>query len=269
MFDLKRTFPWWNRSYLLDYGIQLLIWAVVIFIWQVMLPTDRFQMTLPSQSADYLGSINRTHVDNEVFVFSWTCPMFIFTPPVFFAITQYWYRSSHDLHSSVLAFSSGGSMLLLSTGFFKKTFGFLRPDFLSRCKPDENMKCTAEESFYLQDGRMTFPSGHASMSWFSFGFLALYLCGKLRPFDGSRSHSAFARSVIVMFFPLFATYVCATRVADFRHFLRDVSVGSLLGIVWALISYHLFYPALWKSDSEYPFERRDSLARVHRPESHV
>jgi diacylglycerol diphosphate phosphatase/phosphatidate phosphatase len=60
------------------------------------------------------------------------------------------------------------------TEFLKLSVGRLRPDFLSRCAPDLLNVCTGN-SKTVADGRKSFPSGHASISFYATAFLVFYM----------------------------------------------------------------------------------------------
>ncbi|PGH27394.1 hypothetical protein AJ80_00872 [Polytolypa hystricis UAMH7299] len=109
-----------------------------------------------------------------------------------------------------------------ATEGLKTMFGKPRPDMLARCKPDvddiatyiigglaESLRdapalvswkiCTAEGKA-LRDGFVSFPSGHASMSFAGLTYLTLWLCAKLsisfpylhpRTFSTDRRQTAF------------------------------------------------------------------------------
>ena len=86
--------------------------------------------------------------------------------------------------------------------------------------------CTGDADT-IQEGRKSFPSGHASNAFAGLGFLAVYLAGRLRAFD-ARGHVMKLLAVIV---PLLGAllvvrithYIIITnvqalsRVSDYRH----------------------------------------------------
>ncbi|MCL4132173.1 UNVERIFIED_CONTAM: hypothetical protein GTU68_017554, partial [Idotea baltica] len=67
----------------------------------------------------------------------------------------------------------------------------------------------------INEGRKSFPSGHASFSFCSLGFLTLWLCGKLRVFSGQRSEGW---KLVVAGSPLiFALMIAVSRTCDYHH----------------------------------------------------
>lgn len=87
------------------------------------------------------------------------------------------------------------------TNIVKLTVGRPRPDFFFRCWPDrgypeddnvfniledgtQDLGCTGNLEFIIE-GRKSFPSGHSSFSFSTFGFVFFYLCGKMNIFSAS------------------------------------------------------------------------------------
>ena len=102
------------------------------------------------------------------------------------------------------------------TNIIKLAVGRPRPDFFYRCWPDqgypENIDAFKIHSDGIQDlncygdadtiieGRKSFPSGHSSFSFATFGFVFFYISGKLNVF--SASHKAIERNVLLALFSL-------------------------------------------------------------------
>ena len=91
------------------------------------------------------------------------------------------------------------------TNILKMTIGRPRPDFFFRCWPDlgypkddsvfnvmsgrtQNLDCTGDPKI-ITEGRKSFPSGHSSFSFAVFGFVFLYLSGKLQTFSHNQKAS--------------------------------------------------------------------------------
>ncbi|KAG0045235.1 hypothetical protein BGZ83_009523 [Gryganskiella cystojenkinii] len=105
----------------------------------------------------------------------------------------------------------------------------------------------------LRDGFKSFPSGHSSFSFGGLGYLSMYLAGKLHLFD-ERGH--IYKSVVVLAPMILAALIATSRVADYRHHWQDVSVGALIGMVFAVFAYRQYYPSLAESNSDCPFAPR-------------
>ena len=139
--------------------------------------------------------------------------------------------------------------------------GRLRPDFLARCLPKidgaGNAVCTQTKALIMKEGRRSFPSGHASISFSGLGFLGFFLAGQLRIFDGQ----AHLTRVSMCIAPLTLSLIVAiSRVMDYRHHWSDVVAGSLLGLGVAWIVYQLYFPPLTSVRADRPYLTR--IARI-------
>ncbi|KAL3830853.1 hypothetical protein ACJIZ3_019655 [Penstemon smallii] len=91
-----------------------------------------------------------------------------------------------------------------------------------------NVVCHGKES-EIKEGHKSFPSG----SFAGLGFLALYLCGKIKCFDG-KGHVS---KLCILFLPILAAcLVGVSRVDDYWHHWQDVFAGGILG--WSPYAYH-------------------------------
>lgn len=178
-------------------------------------------------------------------------------------------RSRWDAHNSALGLVLSLSLAGAFTQVVKMTVGRPRPDVLDRCHPDPSTVdppfglssvaiCHQSDSSILNDGFMSFPSGHSSLSFAGLAFLSLYIAGKLHLFD-SRGHVLKAWLTVI---PLFgAALVAVSRTMDYRHHWQDVLAGSFLGILTAYFSYRLYYPSLSSEHAHLPY-----APRIHRLE---
>ncbi|KAK9695142.1 hypothetical protein K7432_013114 [Basidiobolus ranarum] len=143
-------------------------------------------------------------------------------------------RSSYDCHCAWLGLSFSMSLTLMITHILKTTVGRLRPDFLDRCQPDNEVAlvgligvnaCTQANNKLLLDGMKSFPSGHTSLSFAGLAFLTFYLAGKLHLFD---RHGHIYKSFVCSAPLIGATLVGVSRICNYRHHWEDVLVGSLI-----------------------------------------
>jgi len=139
----------------------------------------------------------------------------------------------------------------------KKTIGRLRPNFIDVCQPDRNpynscvssssssssmiimphvnFKCLNKDHLQLQDSRESFPSGHASTSFYSVIFLILFLNKLFK----QRLYGICLLIIECSLFSL-AFFISLTRIIDNKHHPTDVCAGALLGTIIGLITfYHL------------------------------
>ncbi|KAJ3185651.1 hypothetical protein HDU87_000275 [Geranomyces variabilis] len=149
-------------------------------------------------------------------------------------------RSVFDFHQSFLGLCVALSFTLLFTQIVKVSTGGLRPDFLDRCKPVyaandvllRVVSCTGNASD-IKEGRKSFFSGHASISWAGLGFLSLYLSRHLN-FYKKPLAPKYAITIIPI---IVALLISISRVDNFWHHWQDVVVGGIVGAIVAVLSY--------------------------------
>lgn len=178
----------------------------------------------------------------------------ILIPVAVILLVSFLRRDSLDMGQAILACSLG----MLLTGFITNTVkvmvGRPRPDFFFRCFPDgiptKDYTCKGETTAIIE-GRKSFPSGHSSWVFSAFGFVSLYLAGKLHTFEGK--HRGHSWRLLTSLVPLMtALTVAISRTMDYHHHWQDVTVGSLLGLLCAYVSYYQYYPPLHHADCDKP-----------------
>ncbi|XP_076462084.1 phospholipid phosphatase 1-like [Babylonia areolata] len=137
----------------------------------------------------------------------------------------------------VITFFFGAAVTQLLTEVGKFSVGGLRPHFLVVCRPEnipancsgvfitENV-CTGHNYTMMKEARLSFPSGHASMSMFSAAFLMFYLQNRL-----VCGQAKLLRPVLQVAVFCMAFYTCLSRVSDYKHHWSDVLGGALLGLI--------------------------------------
>ncbi|THH05406.1 hypothetical protein EW146_g9910, partial [Bondarzewia mesenterica] len=184
-------------------------------------------------------------------------------------------RSWWDAHNSTLGVILGLSLTGAITQFTKITVGRPRPDLISRCNlaagtvdPTFGLSsaaiCNQSDTFILEDGFRSFPSGHSSLSFAGLGFLSFYLAGKMHLFD-KRGHATKAWIALT---PLSgAALVAISRTMDYRHHWHDVLIGAILGLTTAYFAYRQYYPSLASELSHRPYspriKREEDLLPIH------
>ncbi len=122
----------------------------------------------------------------------------------------------------------------------KVTFGFPRPLlFFQYQLPELFSQLNLMEDFQYNAGSNSFPSGHTLSAFALYSFLAFSLKNK----------TLAAATLLVL-----ATLVALSRVYLLQHFLRDILMGSLLGVAlavfWYYFQFRLFpHPHPWLDNS--------------------
>jgi len=167
-----------------------------------------------------------------------------------------WPKFQRDLYSVLGIFVFGSLVNQLLTDTSKYTLGRLRPHFLTVCHPNISLTsevcghsgdplyvtdyiCLGEHGLphneaqnRIHDARLSFVSGHASLSVYSMCFAILYLQARM----GSRDFRL-VKPLIQVGCVLFAFFTCLTRVSDYKHHPEDVVGGGVLGLSIAFLSH--------------------------------
>lgn len=166
------------------------------------------------------------------------------------------------VYKAVGSFLFGVAMSQSLTNIAKYSIGRLRPHFLDVCRPDwtkincslgayiENFTCTGDAQ-KVQEGRLSFYSGHSSFSMYCMLFLALYLQARLR-FEWAR----LLRPTLQFFLIAATVYTGLSRVSDYKHHWSDVLVGLLQGALMAILVV-FFVSDFFKPCPENPKDRKD------------
>ncbi|RUS84620.1 hypothetical protein EGW08_007647 [Elysia chlorotica] len=150
----------------------------------------------------------------------------------------------------VFMFGMAADMLL--TEMLKYSVGRPRPHFMDVCKPHfdhtncssviwpkvryvEEYECsnTKFHPKLLRDSRLSFPSGHASVSVYSALFTVFYLQLRLE-----LKSSYLLRPLTQFGVMLLAIYCCVSRITDHKHFASDIAAGSTIGFTFAWMAFY-------------------------------
>lgn len=155
-----------------------------------------------------------------------------------------------NLYISCGSFFFGLLSTAVITDFGKVIVGRLRPNFIDVCKPEVNpythlcklnrtflvpdvdFKCTAEDKQSVEESRLSFPSGHSSLSFYSMIFLILFVNYTWK----CRNLGLLPRMVQIVFFVM-AFFTALSRIADNKHHPTDVLAGASLGIIISICSF--------------------------------
>lgn len=161
-----------------------------------------------------------------------------------------------EKHKVLCVYFTAVGITISLTNCIKLYAGYLRPIFLQGCDPDEAYEnCTSGKD---REMRLSFPSGHASLSFCGLCVFSFYLehCYGmsasrvllLNKQNGDliiayKDNSRYMRIMCIMcYFPVVvAIFIAASRVHDNMHFPADVVGGSLLGGSVALLVHQTWY----------------------------
>ncbi|XP_068675917.1 phospholipid phosphatase 1-like [Montipora foliosa] len=140
-----------------------------------------------------------------------------------------------------IGFTYGGLITIFLTDVGKYTVGRLRPHFLSICKAPPAVFTNCSHNYILGDvctgdpgllreGRLSFPSGHASFSAYAVTFTILYMEATM-----SFPHSKFLKFFIQLVVAQLGILCSLSRISDYKHHWSDVLAGMLLGILTAVL----------------------------------
>uniref|UniRef100_A0A8C1GY23 Phospholipid phosphatase 1 n=1 Tax=Cyprinus carpio TaxID=7962 RepID=A0A8C1GY23_CYPCA len=145
------------------------------------------------------------------------------------------------VYKAIGTFLFGAGMSQSLTDIAKYSIGRLRPHFLDVCKPDwkqinctggayiEDFICTGDPDM-VNEGRLSFYSGHASFSMYCMLFLALYLQARMQA-----EWARLLRPMLQFFLIAASIYTGLSRVSDYKHHWSDVLTGLIQGAIVALL----------------------------------
>ncbi|KAG5863691.1 hypothetical protein JTB14_035510 [Gonioctena quinquepunctata] len=163
----------------------------------------------------------------------------------------------------------GSIMILFLTSMAKVLVGEHRPHFFDVCEPDTAKNCTEgtfvgtfvcssrKYGFYdVSDSSLSFPSGHASMTWFIGTFSSFVIYKRLPTINAGSLMKPFLISVCLTW-----SLVCSlTRITDRRHHWWDVLAGTIIGILGSFYSIFLAHRKL--QDVEYENDNKMREASI-------
>jgi len=193
---------------------------------------------------------------------------------------QYYKKDlKYNYHQAIIGLCLAFSITTLFSHVIKNMVGRYRPDFISVCDVDwakveeqysyyYNISSTKGENFgprnlfntticktpreELFEERRSFPSGHSSFGFSIMIYLALYIAGQIHLLD-KKSH--IWKYFVVSLPVLLGIVVPLTRVFDYRHHWQDVTVGSIIGIIFGILTYYYYYPSLRSPNCDIPYQR--------------
>lgn len=157
-----------------------------------------------------------------------------------------------NIHAATCTLLTAIGISEFVTQLIKYYVGRLRPNFYSMCNFNTaTLTCTNSNSHLIYESRLSFPSGHASLSFCGAGCLVLYFIGRFGYLRNRRYYSQEkgkrkSKFIFLLSFTplLLSTYCAASRLVDNWHHPSDILAGMVIGLVCAVISYHIWFPPL-------------------------
>ncbi|XP_053977688.1 phospholipid phosphatase 5 isoform X1 [Hylaeus anthracinus] len=173
-------------------------------------------------------------------------PLVFLMPAIVIFLAFLVYKNRTDFYQAVLSVTLALGFNGVITDVIKLIVGRPRPDFFWRCFPDgkinPDFKCNGNP-IAIRDGKKSFPSGHSSFAFASFGFIALYIAGKLHTFSLTGKGQAWKLCAFIL--PIcIALVIALSRTCDYHHHWQDVVAGSIIGYFLAYMCYRHYYPPL-------------------------
>ncbi|KAI9298072.1 acid phosphatase/Vanadium-dependent haloperoxidase [Neoconidiobolus thromboides FSU 785] len=251
---------WWRlvKSYWKDYIILVIFGALSIGMY-VAPPagTRLFTVTDPNTNSPLPLNENTAYPIKTEIVPLWLSALlsFIFSLVAFAGIFIK-KRCAADFMAGLMGlfFSLAGSSFFQVV--LKWLIGGVRPFFLEMCKPDmskvqgqgfnhiyfDRSICTGDYRD-ISDALQSFPSGHSNAAWAGLLFLFFYLNGKLKLY--SDRQVPYWKLLLVTSPILIASVISLTRLLDFTHNWYDILAGSIIGAIYSIIAYRMFYRSIW------------------------
>ncbi|CAJ1987987.1 phosphatidic acid phosphatase [Leishmania donovani] len=182
-----------------------------------------------------------------------------------YALAHPWQRFLFHAHIWFLTQAFSVAFALLVVNAIKVYAGRLRPDFLSRLRNEgySPQSTGVDLCTVPKDGRVSFPSGHSSISFSAIVPFCFYVLHSLQAFR--RSGVSLWR-IFMGLLPLTLPIVVAvSRTRDNRHYFDDILAGSAIGIVSAVIAVSAIMVADARTGHLVPriWYRPCSSARMH------
>jgi phosphatidate phosphatase len=176
-----------------------------------------------------------------------------------------------SIYHGLTIFLLGLIVTLLLTEIGKRWIGRLRPHFIEVCKPDlQNLKCSFSDNVELlryietngtfckgnskdiKEARLSFPSGHSSISFYTMIFLITYIEARVN----GLTFRFF--KVLLQLTALIAAYVTSiSRIKDNHHRGTDVLGGAIIGIIVAIHVIFVSGRVIWlynRTKPQYDFD---------------
>jgi len=197
----------------------------------------------------------------------------------FLVITGFQYYKKnlkYNYHQALIGVVFAISISTLFSHIIKVFVGRYRPDFMSVCNVDFDKVQEQYDTYDISSGigfgprnlfdtsicktskeelieeRKSFPSGHSSFAFSVMSYLSFYIAGQIHLMD---KKSYIWKYFVVSVPYMIAIMVALSRVFDYRHHWQDVTIGSIIGLFFGIVTYYYYYPSLCSSTCDIPYQR--------------
>ena len=144
------------------------------------------------------------------------------------------HKKLSDFHHALLTLMEGFALVTL----FKRWM-----NLVGRYRPIYQALLLTNSTSQIEDGRQSYPSGHAAYMFLAMSITTLYLLGHLRvfamPHRGNFALAFFCLAPVIL-----ATFVAVTRPANHRHHFSDINAGMCIGLFTGIFAYLLNFESI-------------------------
>ncbi|KAF0709629.1 Aste57867_5854 [Aphanomyces stellatus] len=258
----------WHRLRGWEFVLGICITAVALAIPLLDVherPLPRVAISLDGTHVFYVHDPSVDHANIQETI---STPLVIFIsysiPIVVHAVMQWRHPLPHATRDFVLSLLVATALEHLVTNVIKIHAGRFRPNFYAMCAWDTSVTdwdgtmnlCRSARG--EKEGRQSFPSGHASCAFSTFGLLSVchtffVLCTPhctTRPLHMHQLHRTLHLYVACL--PLLlAAWIAVTRFQDMWHFPSDILAGAGIGLLTAWVAYRHHFHHLTKDEVVY------------------
>jgi len=230
--------------------LLILILALALIIVTMVLPTHhRFIFSLQDPSINF--PLVAETVPN------WLLGVLVAPVPFIMFLFIFYERGllrqgKREIYTVIYGWAYSLILAILITSIIKQIAGRPRPNMVAMSGyQGPGLGYTASESD-VANAYQSFPSGHASASFSSLGFVALYLfrihfpsAFATREFAVRHHGNANWKGLLCATPLMLASFIAISRVVNYYHNFDDVLAGALLGIFIAAMSLDVHCSWLW------------------------
>ena len=213
-------------------------------------PTPFPTLSNPTSGNDASFAISKPHEDEQVsnglmFVLGAVLPFLLLLGWAYFSYRCYLPTKALEwFHGATLVLCGSLALMMFLVVSLKHAAGRLRPDFAWRV--DNNSD--------IEDGRKSWPSGHAGMSAQGMTCVTLQIAAQLKVFAAPGRHGSFAKLIASLAPQVLGLWISITCTQD-RHNFDDVLAGYIIGMVSAVMVHLIIFHPLSNEECDMPRRR--------------